>query len=40
MFDLEDNNFSTMRCKNCGYREFYKGDKNGRRDIMDLLFGG
>ncbi|NWK84617.1 hypothetical protein HYE69_07315 [Staphylococcus sp. GSSP0090] len=40
MFDLQHNNFTTITCKNCGYTEFYKADKNRKRDIIDLFFGG
>lgn len=40
IFDLQHNNFTTITCKNCGYTEFYKVDKNRTTDIVDLFFGG
>lgn len=40
IFDLQHNNFTTIACKNCGYTEFYKVDKNRTTDIVDLFFGG
>lgn len=40
VFDLQHNNFTTITCKNCGYTEFYKADKNRTTDIIDLFFGG
>lgn len=40
VFDLQHNNFITITCKNCGYTEFYKDDKNRKSDIIDLFFGG
>lgn len=40
VFDLQHNNFTTSTCKNCGYTEFYKADKNRTTDIIDLFFGG
>ena len=38
IFDLQHNNFTTITCKNCGYTEFYKVDKNRTTDIVDLFF--
>ncbi|PHK48745.1 zinc ribbon domain-containing protein [Staphylococcus edaphicus] len=40
ILDLQHNNFTTITCKNCGYTEFYKVDKNRKTDIIDLFFGG
>ena len=40
IFDLQHNNFTAITCKNCGYTEFYKVDKNRTTDIVDLFFGG
>jgi predicted nucleic-acid-binding Zn-ribbon protein len=40
MFDVENNHFTVVYCKNCGYSEFYKKDSSLGSNIFDLFFGG
>lgn len=40
MFDVQNNQFVTISCNNCGYTEFYKQMNNGGMDFIDLFFGG
>lgn len=40
MFDVQNNHFTVVSCKNCGYSEFYKKDSSLGGNILDLFFGG
>lgn len=40
MFDLQQNTFIVVFCKNCGYSEFYNKKTSKTSNILDLFFGG
>ncbi len=40
MFDVQNNQFTVVSCKKCGYSEFYKKDSSLGSNILDLFFGG
>ncbi|WP_017754423.1 zinc ribbon domain-containing protein [Calidifontibacillus oryziterrae] len=40
MFDIQNNTFVVVFCKNCGYSEFYNRDPSTAGNVLDLFFGG
>ena len=40
MFDIQNNSFTVVFCKNCGYSEFYNKNTSTASNIIDLFFGG
>ncbi|GGE34562.1 hypothetical protein GCM10011391_11550 [Pullulanibacillus camelliae] len=39
MFDIQNNQFVVVYCKNCGYSEFYNKKASMGSNILDLFFG-
>lgn len=39
MFDVQNNQFIVVFCKNCGYSEFYNKKSSRGSNIVDLFFG-
>nr|WP_309099514.1 zinc ribbon domain-containing protein [Fredinandcohnia onubensis] len=39
MLDIQNNRFTVVFCKNCGYSEFYNKDSSKTSNIIDLFFG-
>lgn len=39
MFDVQNNQFIVVYCKNCGYSEFYNKNSSKGSNIFDLFFG-
>jgi len=39
MFDVQNNQFTVVFCKNCGYSEFYNKNSSTGSNIFDLFFG-
>ncbi|WP_100012808.1 zinc ribbon domain-containing protein [Lentibacillus sediminis] len=39
MFDVQNNQFVVVYCKNCGYSEFYNKQSSKGSNITDLFFG-
>lgn len=39
MFDIQNNKFVVVYCKNCGYSEFYNKDATTASNILDFFFG-
>ncbi|WLR56432.1 zinc ribbon domain-containing protein [Mesobacillus subterraneus] len=39
MFDFQNNQFTVVYCKNCGYSEFYNKNASAGSNILDLFFG-
>jgi len=39
MFDIQTNKFQAVSCANCGYTEFYRADRSGGSDIVDVFLG-
>ncbi|CDQ40951.1 MULTISPECIES: zinc ribbon domain-containing protein [Virgibacillus] len=39
MFDVQNNKFLVVYCKNCGYSEFYNKETSASSNIFDLFFG-
>lgn len=44
MFDIQNNTFIMVSCKNCGYTEVYNPEilerKSNLGNILDVIFGG
>ncbi|MYL35372.1 hypothetical protein GLW08_03505 [Pontibacillus yanchengensis] len=40
MFDVQNNKFTVVSCKNCGYSEFYNQNASKAGNIFDFFFGG
>lgn len=40
LFDVRDNRFLVVYCKNCGYSELYNKQSSTAGNILDLFFGG
>ncbi len=40
MFDIQNNSFTVVFCKGCGYSEFYNKNSSTGSNILDLFFGG
>lgn len=39
MFDVQNNQFIVVYCKNCGYSEFYNKQSSAGSNIVDFFFG-
>ncbi|MFD2760081.1 zinc ribbon domain-containing protein [Lentibacillus juripiscarius] len=39
MFDVQNNQFLVVSCKNCGYSEFYNKKSSAGSNIFDFFFG-
>ncbi|MFC4559944.1 zinc ribbon domain-containing protein [Virgibacillus kekensis] len=39
MFDVQNNQFIVVYCKNCGYSEFYNKQASSASNIFDFFFG-
>ncbi|THE11716.1 hypothetical protein E1I69_14005 [Bacillus timonensis] len=39
MLDIQNNRFTVVYCKNCGYSEFYNKNSSTASNILDLFFG-
>ncbi|GAA0431439.1 zinc ribbon domain-containing protein [Lentibacillus halophilus] len=39
MFDVQNNQFLVVSCKNCGYTEFYNKNSSTASNIFDFFFG-
>ncbi|HLS07452.1 zinc ribbon domain-containing protein [Lentibacillus sp.] len=39
MFDVQNNQFIVVSCKNCGYSEFYNKQSSAGSNIFDFFFG-
>ncbi|OEH92585.1 zinc ribbon domain-containing protein [Bacillus solimangrovi] len=39
MFDIQNNQFLVVYCKNCGYSEFYNKEASTGSNILDYFFG-
>lgn len=39
-FDVQNQKFATVSCKECGFTEIYKGDSSMLGNIFDFVFGG
>ena len=40
MFDIQNNQFTVVSCKNCGYSEFYNMQSSTTSNVLDFFFGG
>ncbi|KHE72935.1 zinc ribbon domain-containing protein [Halobacillus sp. BBL2006] len=40
MLDVQNNKFTVVSCKNCGYSEFYNQKASKASNILDFFFGG
>ncbi|QUF63851.1 zinc ribbon domain-containing protein [Bacillus atrophaeus] len=40
LFDVQNNRFLVVYCKNCGYSELYNKASSKAGNILDLSFGG
>lgn len=40
ILDLQNNIFTVVYCKNCGYSEFYNKKSSKASNLLDLFFGG
>lgn len=40
MMDVQNNKFTVVYCKNCGYSEFYNQNASKAGNILDFFFGG
>jgi uncharacterized protein len=40
MFDIQNNQFTVVYCKKCGYSEFYNKEASAGSNILDFFFGG
>lgn len=40
MFDIQNNRFLVVFCKNCGYSEFYNKNMSTASNVIDFFFGG
>jgi uncharacterized protein len=40
MFDIQNNQFTVVFCKKCGYSEFYNKEASAGSNILDFFFGG
>ena len=39
MFDIQNNQFVVVFCKNCGYSEFYNKNASKAGNVLDFFFG-
>ncbi|MFC2946957.1 zinc ribbon domain-containing protein [Virgibacillus sediminis] len=39
MFDVQNNQFTVVFCKNCGYSEFYNKNSSTGSNVFDFFFG-
>ncbi|UJL45844.1 zinc ribbon domain-containing protein [Virgibacillus sp. NKC19-16] len=39
MFDVQNNQFTVVFCKNCGYSEFYNKNSSSGSNVFDFFFG-
>ncbi|WP_188206756.1 zinc ribbon domain-containing protein [Alkalibacillus aidingensis] len=39
MFDVQNNKFRVVFCKNCGYSEFYNAKTSTAGNVFDFFFG-
>lgn len=39
MFDVQENEFTVVYCKNCGYSEFYNIEASTGSNVLDFFFG-
>lgn len=39
MFDVQNNRFTVVYCKKCGYSEFYNSQSSMASNLLDLFFG-
>ena len=39
LFDVQNNQFTVVYCKKCGYSEFYNKKSSMSSNILDLFFG-
>lgn len=39
MFDIQNNRFIVVYCKNCGYSEFYNKNTTTASNVLDWFFG-
>jgi len=39
MFDVQNNKFTVVYCKNCGYSEFYNQNASLGSNVFDFFFG-
>ncbi|KUP09823.1 hypothetical protein Q73_00865 [Bacillus coahuilensis m2-6] len=40
MFDVQNNRFLVVYCKNCGYSELYNKEVSTGSNLLDFFFGG
>ncbi|MDQ0160828.1 zinc ribbon domain-containing protein [Alkalibacillus salilacus] len=40
VFDVQNNKFEVVFCKNCGYSEFYNKEASAAGNVFDFFFGG
>lgn len=40
LFDVQNNKFQVVYCKNCGYSEFYNKEASTVSNVIDFFFGG
>ncbi|MFD1019249.1 zinc ribbon domain-containing protein [Thalassobacillus hwangdonensis] len=40
MMDVQNNKFTVVYCKNCGYSEFYNKKASTAGNVFDFFFGG
>ncbi|SMB84904.1 hypothetical protein SAMN00017405_1573 [Desulfonispora thiosulfatigenes DSM 11270] len=40
LFDVQNNKFLVVYCKNCGYCEFYNKEASLASNVIDFFFGG
>ncbi|WP_101846675.1 zinc ribbon domain-containing protein [Halobacillus sp. Marseille-P3879] len=40
LMDVQNNQFTVVFCKNCGYSEFYNKQASKASNIFDFFFGG
>ncbi|MDQ0300818.1 putative nucleic-acid-binding Zn-ribbon protein [Salibacterium salarium] len=39
-FDVQNNHFTVVYCKNCGYSELYNTKVSGTSNLLDFFLGG
>ncbi len=39
MMDIQNNKFTVVSCKNCGYSEFYNKNASKASNVFDFFFG-
>ncbi|MYL72080.1 hypothetical protein GLW00_14550 [Halobacillus litoralis] len=40
IMEVQNNKFTAVYCKNCGYSEFYNQNASKAGNILDFFFGG